>query len=167
VQAFRGLASLRLPALLDEILKPLLALPPSDAVLVGGTLIGRLSARPRRLPRLADLLVDLLAPAPAEPARQPDPDPDVAADDPMPVVPQAVVTTAARVVACVGLPARLSELLAGTEPLAPLPAPSSRPGAATQAGAPGGDDGPRRTASSRDEPEGGAGPACLCQGRVV
>ncbi|MFD9704194.1 hypothetical protein [Lentzea sp. NPDC059081] len=111
-QSFRPVGGLRNPDITDGVFLPLLALPaeiavdPAEnfAVFMAGPGV-------RPLVRFADLVDDLLAPR-REPVSEAPPIPDDELGDPdPPAVPPEVLRVAASVVADVGLPARLSELL--------------------------------------------------------
>jgi hypothetical protein len=110
-QAFRPLGSLRTPELGQEVLRPLLMLPPRRAEAVGAAFLTALSVSPDRMVRLADLLDAMLAPVRAEPGERVDPDPDGDGEEMSTALPPELVATARDTVLAVGLPARLSVLL--------------------------------------------------------
>lgn len=113
-QQFAPIAGLGNPDVADGVLAVLLELPRKLAY-EPAEVFAQLTAGPRppKLVRLGDLLEDLLAPRrEAAPAPVADLDEEIGPDDPPSVAPE-VLAHAAAVVAHVGLPARLSALLAG------------------------------------------------------
>lgn len=110
-QAFRPLGSLRTPELGQEVLRPLLMLPPRRAEAVGAAFLTALSVSPDRMVRLADLLDAMLASSRAEPPGRVDPDPDGDGEEAPAALTPELVATARETVLAVGLPARLSVLI--------------------------------------------------------
>ena len=112
-QAFRPPAAAFLPDVGTEILTPMLSLPCGVASVLGAGWLGDVAGpRTPRLPRLYRVVNDLWAvrETPAEPAGPAFEDAVVAAEEPT-LRPDAV-EAARRAVASVGLPARLSALIA-------------------------------------------------------
>lgn len=112
-QSFRPPASGYLPDVWTEILGPMLTLPTQTATVLGAGWLGDVSGpRPPRLPRLYRLVNDLWA------VRETPVDVAVAAAEESLAAPEepalrpAAVEAARRAVAAVGLPARLSALIA-------------------------------------------------------
>ncbi|WP_284742738.1 hypothetical protein [Amycolatopsis sp. RTGN1] len=111
-QAFRPPALGYLPDLAVEVLNPLLGLPTAVALEVTDRWLSDITGpRPPKLPRLYRLVEDLWSvrePAMTDPGAETD---EIGDADPPTIVPE-VVEAAAAVVGNVGLPARLSALLA-------------------------------------------------------
>lgn len=119
-QSFRPPASGYLPDVYSEILGPMLSLPTETASVLGGSWLGNVSGpRPSRLPRLYRLVNDLWAvrETPAEPVAATAEDTLATPDEP--ALRPVAVEAARRAVVAVGLPARLSALIAAclTDPL--------------------------------------------------
>ena len=111
-QAFRPMGTLAIPNLLDEVLTPMLDASMGNAETVAEAFLRSLSVSPRRLVRLVDLISDMLAAPRPEPAPRIDTEGEADLGEVLPALSAEIVAAATRVIDVVGLPARLSELLA-------------------------------------------------------
>lgn len=135
-QAFRPSGSLRVPDLGQEVLKPLLQLPVSQAEAVGASFLTALSVSPRRMVRLADLLEAMLASPRGEFAERVNVDPEGPGEEMPAAVPPALIQAARDCVSAAGLPVRLSVLVRAAATLFPaaVPGQAAAPGDATAPG---------------------------------